>query len=114
MTRSFLEQEGGGLDGTRQRQHVDAGGARPLQGPLAGLGGRSPVVITSSITTIRFPLTVAACALSTLNAPATLRRRWSALSPTWLAVRFTRFSGEPPERLREHGRLGEPPPPQPR
>ena len=36
------------------------------------------MVITSSTTTIFFPLTRAACALSTLNAPATLRRRWSA------------------------------------
>ena len=39
MTTWFLEQERGGLDGARQRQHVEA--ARPLQRPGAGLGGRS-------------------------------------------------------------------------
>jgi len=46
----------------------------------------APVVITSSITTTFLPLIRPVRAFSTLNAPATLRRRWSALSPTWLVV----------------------------
>ena len=66
-----------GSTAARERENVDAGRSRPAPGPRASLDRRL-VVTTSSKTFL--PLT--ARALSTLNAPATLRRRWSGESPT--------------------------------
>jgi hypothetical protein len=53
MTTWFLEQERGGLDGARQRQHVDTRRAR--FSALAQASAVAPVVITSSITTTFYP-----------------------------------------------------------
>jgi hypothetical protein len=120
-TCARLKHEGGGLDGARQRQDIDPRGLRPLSA-RAHASAVAPVVMTSSTTTSFLPLTRAACALSTLNAPLTLRRRCSALSPTWLAGpphppqhrAIDGNAGEPADRQGQHGRLVEASPPQPR
>ena len=93
MARVLRKGICGWLDGARERENVDPRGARPAQDPRASFGRRprgDHIVDDDDLLSLIAP----ARAFGTLKAPATLRRRWSGESPTWLMVCRTRASAE--------------------
>jgi hypothetical protein len=84
------KHKGRRLDQPGQSQHIDPRRLARLR-TRAQASTVAPVVMTSSAMTIFLHLIARAREAPTRKAPAALRFRCSGESPTWLAVRRTRF-----------------------